>query len=1554
MVANKVSRFQSAFSHSIVVTLLASTHGLYGHELDSQHIVSESLSWRQTQLESASAGIVKKDKSSDSKQESRVFENKSVLENVSSCAVHNLSFAEVSQGQCWTEKSTCFHVGELFSWTNIHANLPSSSTVVVPLQQDMEGEKATHNYAFKDASHGLAFCYTSSSQDAEEEKGKLGFVGLAFLGDGERSGFSFSSLKSHGKGAAIYSDKDVVFENFKEKLVFNGCESQMSGGGVAAQSIVVNNCCNVSLTNCKSQFDLLSSSQETDLSQGGGACYAGYSQKASTESCFPSGSLIFVGNYGTLLVEGNHADKANGGALACSHLTYSENLGDILYTKNQALSGGAIASSQAIHICGNTGALEFVENAALISVSSASVLGGGALASGEEIHLFNNNRVYCCKNSSQSHGGGFVSKHIKLIENVGDSIFKLNSANLSGGAISSKNTVEIQNNFGSLIFEQNKARYGGGAIYCYSSEAPQAYGEIKILDNSGDICFVSNENALDSDSIHSFIGGGALYGDSVILSGNQGTVSFSKNSIAQCTSPSTYLGGGAIFAHNDVVISNNSGSIGFFYNQGRTQTPSQSPVSEVSGSSPVQVDAKIPGVSLVPAYAGALECAGVLFADKGEFPTESSKEVVQPLDLVVRGGGAIFAKKIIIQDNSKDVAFSDNSMNIQDNDIQKSNILGGGALFGMDEVHICNNANLIFSNNYVCGETGSGGAILSQAIDLSKNQGMEFLRNTSLNLGGAVCALHGALNVSDNAHDVSFISNKTKIAGGALASAEGHIFLHRNQGSVEFKNNGMLRPSENGDSYSGGGAIFAKQGVDIRENAQPISFSGNSAGNFGGAILTGWMEVHQKEQGQTITVSGNNSRVVIEENAGDVIFSGNSISDQNDSTSRCGGGAICTQDLIIQKNSGLVAFYSNCAPTGGAVRICEKGKVTLEAYGGDILFQGNINSTGLSDGLYFEGKESALIEISASKDHGVEFSDAIIFEDLTLRKAHVDHTNFLKDPTLRFNKKTSEGSTEHTGIVRFSSSTSKIPQVAVLESGTLALSNQAQLWLCGLKQEEGSKILLASGTVLGVFHPYGKSENLHEGKVNSSIQSCYSMDIADENPPFPKEKLLLDVRSFDVDLASFASEPGITPIPPQIVIPKGTTLDSNVLDLTLIDTEGKGYENHALLNRETNIALITFKTSLEDSKDANHILDSLKIHVSVPVITESTYGHTGHWSDPQVVDGKLMINWKPTGYKLNPEKGGAIVLNTLWGQYEILLALKQQQISHNITLQRMEMDYSTNIWGAALGTFLNCATIAQIDGFNHRSGGYALGLDTQLIEDFLIGGSFAQFFGYTDSQSYVSRSEQSGYLGSAYMSIFAGSWLFKGMFVYSNMHNHLTTTYSADLGKSQGSWNSRGILADTQVNYRYILNPRRLFSSLVSAFIPFTGAEYSYLELPAFTEVGSEARVFSEGNLQNVSIPIGISLEHNYSKGQRSEVNSLRFSYALDVYRKQSHILINLPAASYSWEGGGSNLSRKSMKAQFNNDTEWNSYFSTFLGMSYEWREHTVAYGINGGARLIF
>ncbi|EPP36973.1 putative outer membrane protein pmp21 [Chlamydia avium] len=1548
MVANKVSRFQSAFSRSIVVTILASIRGLYGYELDSQQTLSESFSWRQIQSEFISTGILKRDKPIEFKQENRVCGDKSVLNNLSSYVPYVLSFAEVAQGQFFTDKSHFFHVGELFLWTNIDASSDnSSSSIVVPLKQDSEETKVLSNYALKDANHGLAFCYKSSSNGDADEQGNLGFIGLAFLGTGGRTGLSFSSLKSREDGAAIYSDKDVIFENLREKLVFNECETQTNGGGVGAQSIVVNNCSDVSLTYCKSQLDLLSSHQETDLSRGGGAIHASCSQGTYLKSSFPNGSIILSNNDGVVLIEGNHADKANGGALACSHFTCSANHKDIFCLKNQALSGGVISSEQVIDIYGNVGFLEFTENAALISTSTgtSTLLGGGVLASGEEINLCNNSRLHCCKNSSQSYGGAFVSKNIKIVENVGDFLFKSNSANLSGGAISSQNMVEIQNNFGSLIFEKNEAQYGGGAVHCYasvtsqeSSETSQQYGEIKILNNSGDVSFISNTNKLDAATVPNYMGGGALYGDSIVVAGNRGSVAFSKNSMIQPVSSSTHLGGGAIFAHNDVVISGNSGSLRFSCNYGNTRsTPTQStPAIEASESSANTESANTATSS----------------TEADTSSTVSNNEAAQLMDLGIQGGGAIFAKKIVIQNNSGEVDFSENCMNIQEDYRQKSDIIGGGALLGTDEVHISNNANLVFSSNYMLGGSASGGAILSKIVDLSSNQGMCFMHNSSLSLGGAVCSLN-ALNVDNNKQDISFIANRTKIAGGALASAEGCVSLSANEGIIEFKNNGMLGSSDS-ENYSGGGAIFAKQRVDISKNSCSVSFLGNNAGNFGGAILTGCMESHQEDEKNVVTLSGNDSKVVIKENSGDVIFSGNSVLNHN-STNEFGGGAICTQDLVIQKNSGLVAFYNNYAPTGGAVRICEKGTVVLEASEGDILFQGNRNSSDLSDGLYFAGKESSLIDVSASKNHSVCFSDAIIFEDLTLRRTNSEHSDILKDPTLRLNSKSAEDSVEHTGIIRFSSATSKIPQVAVLESGTLALSGQAQLWLCGLKQGEGSKILLASGTVLGIFEPLKESENSNSEGLNSpSAKFPYSMDTTNENDQLNEEKLLMDVSSFDIDLASFVSEPGTTPLPPQIVIPKGTVIGSGALDLTLIDTAGIGYENHALLNKETDIALITFKTDLTESVDANHVLESLKVNVSVPEITESTYGHTGYWSDPQVVHGKLMINWKPTGYKLNPEKSGAIVLNTLWGQYEILRALKQQQMSHNITLQRMEMDYSTNIWGSAMGTFLNCATIAQIDGFNHRSGGYALGLDTQLIEDFLIGGSFAQFFGYTDSQSYASRSEQNGYLGSAYMSIFSGSWLFKGMFIYSDVHNHLTTTYSSDLGKSQGSWNSRGILADANVNYRYIINSRRLISSLVSAFVPFAGAEYSYIELPTFSEIGSEARTFAEGNLQNVSVPVGVSLEHNYSRGQRSEVNSLRVSYAFDVYRQQPHVLVNLPVASYSWEGVGSNLSRKSMKAQFNNDTEWNSYFSTFLGMSYEWREHVVAYGINGGARLIF
>ncbi|MEF9519762.1 polymorphic outer membrane protein middle domain-containing protein [Chlamydia crocodili] len=1542
MVAKKVSRFpKSTFSHSVVLAILVSTgmisnnHRLYGYEPVSEAFLNNPP--LKTQLETTSAGIFKKEKSSDTQEpkkenkEAEVHIDTSVIHDASSCVTKILG-AEAGQRQHLVDVSTLFETLEPLSWKNVDTELSTSSENVSTVGS--EGSQANRKYSIDDPKQGLAFCYRNLSGHPADQT-TPGFLGIALVGTGPKSGLSFSNLRSIGAGAAVYSDEDVVFEHLKERLLFDGCESLAGGGAVSGRSIAVNGCHDVTIVSCKTDLDLIYSGEIADFSQGGGAFNAHKVHGESHKSRFPSGEIIFLDNSGSLLVDGNHADKANGGAIACGNFVCSVNRGDVHYIGNHALSGGAISSLQSIDFVGNVGSIEFLDNHALTSPQGSTFLGGGALASGERISFLNNGGIHCFKNTSKSSGGALLSRNVRIVENVGNSWFKENSAEVVGGAISSQNQVEIGQNFGNITFEGNTSKFGGGAIHCLLAEQPYTNsdealygsGDIKIIDNSGAINFESNENLLESQETHSHLGGGALYGSNILISGNIGDITFSKNTAGQCESDSTCIGGGAIFANEGVKITDNSGAIAFSYNKG-----------------------KILPLPTVP-------------ASSEEESASSTPLKSPPVDLGIRGGGAIFAKHIEIEDNAAALSFSDNFMEIRDSKAQKEQPLGGGALFGIDRVSLQNNMELAFTNNHVSGENSSGGAILSKVVTISDNGRVQFIRNYSKFLGGAVCALGDALSIKNNESSVSFIGNRTVTAGGAIASAEGDILISRNLGKVEFKDNLVF-----GDPYvdnleegqvntvghhSGGGAVFAKTSVIIRENENKVLFSGNSSGCFGGAILTGSLAPEYQEPFASKVVS-DNTKVIITENIGDVIFSGNSTTaSKHPEHNLFGGGAIYTQDLVINKNTGSVAFYNNYAPTGGAVRISEKGTVILEALGGDIVFQGNRNSEDISNGLYFAGKESKLVEVSAAGENTVNFSDAIVFEDLTLRKSSVYHEDILNTPTLILNSKAKDDSeVSHSGNIRFAYATSKIPQVALLESGTLILSDKAQLWLCGLKQERGSEILLSAGTVLRIFDPNAKPTEKPE---SPSARSYYSAYDSGRNPD---EKTLADISVIGVDLASFiASDDEITPQPPQIIVPKGTTIGSGSLDLNLIDSAGMGYENHALLNKEADITLLSFKSAsaVSDIPDLDHSLEELHVKVSVPTITEDTYGHMGKWSDPQVINGKLMINWKPTSYKLNPEKDGSIVLNTLWGQYGDLRALKQQQLAHNITAQRIELDFSTNIWGSGMGTFSNCATIAKIDGFTHRAGGYALGLDTQLIEDFLIGGSFAQLFGYTDSQSYSSRSDQGGYLGSGYVGIFAGSWLFKGMFIYSDIHNDLNTTYpTPNIGRSKGSWNSRGILADAHVDYRHIVNSRRFISSIVSAVVPFVEAEYVYIDFPAFTEIGSEARTFAEGHLQNVAIPFGITLEHNYSRGQRSEVNSLSFSYALDVYRQAPAVLINLPAASYSWDGIGSDLSRKSMKAQFSNDTEWNSYFSTFLGFTYEWREHTISYDLNGGMRLIF
>ncbi|EPP34715.1 autotransporter beta-domain protein [Chlamydia ibidis] len=1566
MITKKENKLQnSTFSRSVMFSILVgigvSSHicGFGGSEL-----VSESSPYA---FSSPKAGFFydKKKKDTESivpkdikdKKEVCDLSNSFVLKENNSCQIEIVSqggvgsSSDLSGYQSLVHRTTLFQILGKLLWKDIDA------AHVMNLDENLLGKKYP---SIQKGEQGLAFCYIPKDDPKKNESSSC-FVGVALWGGEPNAELSFQNLSTSQSGSAVYSSSGVFFENFKKGLSFENCTSGKSGGAIAGADITIRECSNLNFSGSKTNLALEKVSQE-DFSQGGGAI-VGVCSIAENAKDVLSGSVKIIGNIGENTFQGNHADKANGGAISAENVSLSSNLGSLLFKSNQALSGGAI-SSRMISIAENTATIEFSKNSSLLDFDPGMFVGGGALAARGIISLRNNSDMHFLNNSSQGCGGAILCKDIVISEQVGEQTFKENTSQSYGGAVCANNSATIKDNFGSILFKDNKSSLGGGAIYSgdlskdVRSDDDHS-GVVELVGNSGTISFIKNaytsipSPTADEDIV---FGGGAIFGRSIAITRNTGITSLEGNTATSYNCVNV-LGGGGICGSDNVTIANNFGTVRFTYNKLEL-----SPEACVRNSAEEEISLDKSDADLLHSSVNA--CTPKTEPTPVTHPSsnELSEQRQSTLGTVISGtygGGAIFSKNVDISGNMGKVYFSDNSVILVEG--IKNNCLssGGGALYGSNNVKISDNKDIAFTNNYASGEKMCGGAILGSEVNISSNHNTEFSRNIAKLSGGAVCASEAPISVSNNMGDVLFSFNSTNGVGGALSSPKSSVYIIDNHADVVFKDNlavGELyysdRLEESHDRIafsSGGGAILAGKTVSIEGNEKNVLFMNNFSEGFGGAILTGYLV---GDDNSSRSISDEGTLVRIAGNKGNVVFSGNSVSiSQAPMNSSCGGGAIHTQNLLVTDNLGSVMFYNNVARNGGAIKISEHGTVSVRAKGGDVVFSGNTNGLRESDAIYLAGTSSLIQELSAEKGHSVRIEDAINYESLTLRSSEAQGTSLLDNPTLVFNSKSSGN---HLGSVCFSEHTSKIPQVAVLEQGVLSLSNGAQLWLAGFKQQRGSELLLSAGTTFRIMD-LRDTPKVHISSSSVDKTGLHAVTIEPKKDGFDPE-LLLDINTVEIDLSSFVGDTeNKQPLPPTIVVPKGTKIGSGSLNLVLVDTGGIGYENHELLNCERNIPLISFQSVSGSSEMPMNDpeLEKIDVQVSVPPITSNTYGHSGVWSEAEVVNGRLVIGWKPTGYHLNPEKSGSLVLNTLWGQCGDLRSLKHQQLLHNVTAQRMEFDYSTNLWGAGIGSFINCANICDIDGFTHRSGGYAVGLDTQLIEDFLIGGSFSQFFGYTDSQSYTSRSDQIGYLGSGYIGILAGRWFLKGSLIYSNVQNNLSTRYES-LGKSSASWESHGVLADARVDYRYLLNPRKFVSSIVSAFVPFAEVEYIYVDLPEIREVGSESRSFSSGRLQNISVPVGITLEHSYARGQRSEVNSLSLSYALDVYRRQPPVVVSLPTASYSWAGVASDVSRKICRAQFSNDTEWNSYFSTYLGFTYEWREHSVSYDVNGGIRLIF
>lgn len=1400
-------------------------------------------------------------------------------------------------------------------------------------------------------SQGLVCNFSENGSDTTRDKES--FLGIAFLGDGGKAGITLTDIKSSLSGAAFYSSEDLIFEKIKGGIELSSCASLEQGGACAAKSILIHDCQGLTAKHCTTEVHAEGASAVSHLGMGGGAFLANSSLSGEKNLYMPAGDIVVANCDGPILFEDNRALFANGGAIAASKsVVFFANNKKTSFLDNQALSGGAISASSSI-LFQNCAELVFKGNLAK-GTQDTGALGGGALASSESVILKDNLGISCDKNQSSSGGGAIFGKNCQISGTQGAVIFRDNTAALGGGVISAQETVSLCDNKAGMSFEGSKASFGG-IIACgdFSFErGSSALGAIEIAHNLGDISFLRTLCTTSDLGQIAYQGGGALLAENISLFENAGAVTFKDNIVQTFASSGKMLGGGAILASGKVSIIQNSGGVSFI---GNARAPQAAPTRD-----PEEV------VSL-------------------------SAESLNGCS----GGGALLGKEIEIVQNA-DVVFEQNRLQCDEQEAKSLACCGGGAVHGVESAFIIGNSSVRFGNNYAIGAGVSGGALLSKNVRLAENTKVDFSRNIASLYGGAIHVFDGNCELLDNGC-VWFRDNRGQTFGGAISCFKGDVIISGNRGSVEFKDNVVTRPyieesaetegapgsgSENPKAEErsflenieqsfitaasqtllveeesqpavapisseellkrkecAGGAICAKR-VYITNNEEPVVFVNNFSDVYGGAIFAGSLRETDKQPEIT-------PEVLISGNAGDVIFAGNSAK-RDEHLLDTGGGAICTQNLTISKNSGTVLFQNNSACSGGAIRIEDGGEVLLEAFGGDVIFRGNSSFRAQgSDAIYFAGKESQIKALNAMEGRAIVFHDALVFESLEERKG---------SGPLVMNSQESEG---YTGTIRFLEAESKIPQRIHLQQGSLELLKGAVLCSYGFKQDTGSKLILAAGSKLKILDsetPEKEGLTVEDYVNPDDSRSLWIGKNAKATVP------MLDIHTISIDLASFSSgDQEVTVEAPQVIVPKGSCVQSGALSLELVNTTGCGYENHALLKNAAQVPLMSFVESYGESEEDLSKLSvaDLRIKVATPEIGEETYGHMGVWSEAQIQEGTLVINWQPTGYKLDPQKAGALVFNSLWEEGAVLSTLKNARFAHNLTTQRMEFDYSTNVWGQAFSGFRNFSSepILALDGYRGTYVGASAGIDTLLMEDFILGVNVASFLGKMRSQNFQAEISRQGFAGSVYTGFLAGSWFFKGQYCLGETHNDMKTHYGV-LGESSATWTSRGVLADALVEYRSLVGPARP-TFYAFHFNPYVEVSYASVKLPGFVELGREARSFEETSLTNITIPFGLKFEMAFTKGQFSEVNSLAVGYAWEAYRKVEGGSVKLLEAGFDWEGAPMNLSKQELRLALENNTEWSSYFSTSLGFTafcggLSSMDGKLGYEANAGMRLIF
>ena len=313
-----------------------------------------------------------------------------------------------------------------------------------------------------------------------------------------------------------------------------------------------------------------------------------------------------------------------------------------------------------------------------------------------------------------------------------------------------------------------------------------------------------------------------------------------------------------------------------------------------------------------------------------------------------------------------------------------------------------------------------------------------------------------------------------------------------------------------------------------------------------------------------------------------------------------------------------------------------------------------------------------------------------------------------------------------------------------------------------------------------------------------------------------------------------------------------------------------------------------------------------------------------------------LTDIKPFFGSEGPDALDVTLVNSLWASSAYVGEFVRLSEAQGYALKAGD----TAMWGGGFGTFMH---VTGDKGFKSNGGGYGIGVNHAFSDNTQGGLSFGQGFGsYHNSGADGATVHQRAILAAATASTrIAKDFSLNGHLAYGSVRNRADCRLEGDSERAR--WNDSVFNLGARAAYDF-------HASDATAITPFLGLDWMYGAQESIN--GAYARHYSHGRLNELRLPVGVTVSTSAEVGSTKLLPQLSVAYVPAIAQQNPHANVSTDGADYRVKGYAPG--RNAFMLNVGMNAIFSGNWSAGASYTLETRRHAVDQSVNASVRYTF